>query len=134
MPTTITVTAKTGAGDRLFGSVTTSEIAEAIAAQTGIEIDPHKLHLDEPIKTLGTHMVPAKLHATSSSRSPSRSFRRLRFVHSVRHSRLRAVAVVNDAVHSRLASRNGLRATIVHRGGVHYLSAVACRELDLSTC
>ncbi len=63
VPTTITVTAKTGAGDRLFGSVTTSEIAEAIEAQTGIEIDRHKLHLDEPIKTLGTHMVPAKLHS-----------------------------------------------------------------------
>ncbi len=63
VPTTITVTAKTGAGDRLFGSVTTSEIAEAIEAQTGIEIDRHKLHLDEPIKSLGTHMVPAKLHS-----------------------------------------------------------------------
>ncbi len=43
--------------------MTTSEIAEAIEAQTGIEIDRHKLHLDEPIKTLGTHMVPAKLHS-----------------------------------------------------------------------
>ena len=38
-------------------------IADAVAAQTGIELDRRKLHLDEPIKTLGTHLVPAKLHA-----------------------------------------------------------------------
>ena len=62
VPTTITVAAKTGGGERLFGSVTTTDIVEAILAQTGLEVDRHKLHLDEPIKSLGTHMVPAKLH------------------------------------------------------------------------
>ena len=59
----ITITARAGAEGKLFGSVTTAEIAEAVAAQTGVELDRRQLHLDEPIKTLGTHLVPAKLHA-----------------------------------------------------------------------
>ncbi len=63
VPRTVTITARAGAEGKLFGSVTTSEIAEAVVAQTGIEIDRRKLHLDEPIKSLGTHLVPAKLHA-----------------------------------------------------------------------
>jgi large subunit ribosomal protein L9 len=46
----------------LFGSVTTTNIAEAIAEQAGIEIDRHRLQLDEPIKALGTHQVPLRLH------------------------------------------------------------------------
>lgn len=62
VPTTITVNAKAGTEGRLFGSVTTAEIAEAIKEQTGIEIDRKKLHLDEPLKTSGSHAVPAKLH------------------------------------------------------------------------
>lgn len=62
VPRTVTITARAGAEGKLFGSVTTSEIAEAVAAQTGVEIDRRKLHLDEPIKSLGTHLVPAKLH------------------------------------------------------------------------
>ena len=60
---TITIPARSGAEGKLFGSVTTSEIAEAVAAQTGIEVDRRKLHLDEPIKSLGTHLVPVRLHA-----------------------------------------------------------------------
>ena len=59
----ITISAKVGTDDRLFGSVTTTEIAEAIAAQTGVVIDRKQLRLAEPIKTAGTHTVPAKLHA-----------------------------------------------------------------------
>jgi large subunit ribosomal protein L9 len=57
------VTAKAGAEGKLFGSITTSDVAEAVAAQAGIELDRRKLHLDEPIKDIGTHLVPAKLHA-----------------------------------------------------------------------
>jgi large subunit ribosomal protein L9 len=60
---TVTIVARAGAEGKLFGSVTTTEIAEAVATQTGIEIDRRKLHLTEPIKALGTHLVPAKLHA-----------------------------------------------------------------------
>jgi len=63
VPTSIQVTAKSGTEGRLFGSVTTTDIAEAVAAQTGVQIDRRQLHLDEPIKTVGTHLVPAKLHA-----------------------------------------------------------------------
>jgi large subunit ribosomal protein L9 len=59
---TITVTAKSGAGGKLFGSVTTADIAEAIEAQTKISIDKKHLHA-EPIKALGTYQVSAKLHS-----------------------------------------------------------------------
>ena len=63
VPKVVTITARAGAEGKLFGSVTTAEIADAVAAQTGVELDRRQLHLDEPIKTLGTHLVPAKLHA-----------------------------------------------------------------------
>jgi large subunit ribosomal protein L9 len=63
VPQVVTITARAGVEGKLFGSVTTTEIADAVAAQTGVEIDRRQLHLDEPIKTLGTHLVPAKLHA-----------------------------------------------------------------------
>ena len=62
VPTTITITAKAGTEGRLFGAVTTAEIAEAITAQTGLELDRKKLHLEAPIKTSGSHTVAAKLH------------------------------------------------------------------------
>ena len=58
---TITIPVKAGTEGRLFGSVTTSDIAEAVEAQAGIVIERRKLHSD-PIKTVGTHTVVAKLH------------------------------------------------------------------------
>ena len=63
VPKVVTITARAGAEGKLFGSVSTAEIADAVTEQTGVEIDRRQLHLDEPIKTLGTHLVPAKLHA-----------------------------------------------------------------------
>lgn len=63
VPKIISIKAKSGAGGRLFGSVTTSEVAEAVKEQTGIDLDRRKMHLGEPIKSLGTHSVPVKLHA-----------------------------------------------------------------------
>lgn len=63
VPKVITIAHRAGAEGKLFGSVTTTEIAEAVAAQAGIELDRRKLHLEEPIKTVGSHLVPAKLHA-----------------------------------------------------------------------
>jgi large subunit ribosomal protein L9 len=63
VPKVVTITARAGAEGKLFGSVTSHEIVEAVAAQTGVELDRRQVHLDEPIKTLGTHLVPAKLHA-----------------------------------------------------------------------
>src|SRR6478609_2723390 len=59
----VTIEARVGAEDKLFGSITSADIAEAVAAQTGVEIDRKQLLLDEPIRTVGTHLVPLKLHA-----------------------------------------------------------------------
>lgn len=53
---------RAGPEGKLFGSVTTANISDAISQQAGVEIDRHKLHLAEPIKNLGTHEVPARLH------------------------------------------------------------------------
>lgn len=58
----VSITARVGGDGRLFGSITTADIAAAIHDQTGVEIDRKQLTLDEPIKALGTHLVPAKLH------------------------------------------------------------------------
>lgn len=63
VPKVITVPARVGPGGKLFGSVTTNEVADAVHDQTGIEIDRHSLRIDDAIKTTGTHLVPAKLHA-----------------------------------------------------------------------
>lgn len=58
----ITIKAKTGEEGKLFGSVTSMDIAEALRAQ-GVAIDKRKIVLDEPIKRVGDFMVPIKLHA-----------------------------------------------------------------------
>jgi large subunit ribosomal protein L9 len=63
VPKVITVTARAGSEGKLFGSVTASDIAVAVEAQTNVVIDRRKIVLHEPIKTLGTHTVPVKLHA-----------------------------------------------------------------------
>jgi len=53
---------KVGENEVLYGSVTASDIAHALAAQHEIEVDRRKIHLDEPIKALGDFTVPAKVH------------------------------------------------------------------------
>ena len=58
---TVKLAAKAGSGGRLFGAVTTKEIAEGLKAQYGIDIPKQKLVLDEPIKAFGTYEVKAKL-------------------------------------------------------------------------
>ena len=58
---TITVTAKGGGAGRLFGSVTNTEIAEALGQQQKIKLDKRKIVLDEPIKTTGLYTVKCKL-------------------------------------------------------------------------
>jgi large subunit ribosomal protein L9 len=57
----LTIKAKAGEEGKLFGSVTSMDIAEAAAAQ-GVKIDKRKIHLEEPIKRLGEFTVPVKLH------------------------------------------------------------------------
>ena len=61
VPTTITIKAKTGAEGRLYGSVTTADLAAAIEAQTGIVIDKRKLSFDA-VKTTGSYSATVKLH------------------------------------------------------------------------
>lgn len=56
----LTITRKAGENDQLFGSVTSADIAEALAAQ-GFTIDKRKIQLDEPIKIVGENRVPVKL-------------------------------------------------------------------------
>jgi large subunit ribosomal protein L9 len=63
VPVVIRIPARAGAGDKLFGSITTHDVAEAVEAQTRVVLDRRRLHLDEPIKTLGMHEVPVKLHS-----------------------------------------------------------------------
>ncbi|MDK2986485.1 MAG: large subunit ribosomal protein [Clostridia bacterium] len=58
----ITVQAKAGEKDKLFGSITSKDIAEAIKKQYGIKVDKRKIQLDDPIKELGSHIVSIKLH------------------------------------------------------------------------
>lgn len=60
---TIEIPARVGSGGRLFGSVTTAEVVDAVLEQTGIELDRKDLQLDEHIKDLGTHHLVARLHA-----------------------------------------------------------------------
>ncbi len=55
-------TRKTGAENKLFGSVTSKDIHEQLAAQ-GYEIERKQIHLPEPLKEVGTHEVEVKLHA-----------------------------------------------------------------------
>ena len=57
----IAIAKKVGETEALYGSVTTADIAEALAAK-GFEIDRRKLHLSEPIKRLGDFDVPVRLH------------------------------------------------------------------------
>ena len=63
VPAVIKITARAGTEGKLFGSVTTQDIVEAVSTQTGVVLDRRRLHLDEPIKSVGTHEIPVKLHS-----------------------------------------------------------------------
>ena len=58
----VKVPAKGGTGGRLFGAVTSKEIAEASKAQLSLELDKKKIQLSNPIRNLGVTIVPVKLH------------------------------------------------------------------------
>ena len=58
---TVVLKSKSGEGGRLFGSITNKQIAEELEKMK-IKIDKRKIALDEPIRTLGTTLVPVKLH------------------------------------------------------------------------
>ena len=60
--TVLTLRQAAGADGRLFGSVTSQDIVDAIKQARGLKIDKRRVHLDEPIKTAGTHMVTVEVH------------------------------------------------------------------------
>ena len=61
--TPIKIEAHAGDEGKLFGSVTASDVAEAIDRQAGLRVDRHDVHLDEPIRSIGTHEVRVHLFA-----------------------------------------------------------------------
>ncbi len=63
VPMVIKVSAKAGGEGKLFGSITSQDVVAAVAEQAGVELDRRKVHLDDPIRTVGTHEVPVRLHA-----------------------------------------------------------------------
>jgi large subunit ribosomal protein L9 len=60
--TTLTMGVKVGEGGKLYGSITSKDIADALGRR-GIEIDRHKIDLEDPLKTLGTYKVAIKVFA-----------------------------------------------------------------------
>jgi large subunit ribosomal protein L9 len=61
--TPVVVMGRAGDEGKLFGSITAADIAEALSAQAGVQVDRRDVHLDEPIRSVGTHEVTVHLHA-----------------------------------------------------------------------
>ena len=59
---TVELTAKSGEGGRLFGSITTKQVAKELEKKHGYKIDKRKMELDDAIRALGFTNVPVKLH------------------------------------------------------------------------
>lgn len=64
----VTVAVKTGEGGKLFGSVTSKDVADALKAQHGIDLDKRKIELKDAVKNLGTYPVTIKLHPEISTK------------------------------------------------------------------
>ena len=60
--TVLTIPQPAGSDGRLFGSVTTKDVADAIEQARGIRVERKRVRLEQPIKTTGTHMVSVELH------------------------------------------------------------------------
>ena len=60
---TITISAKAGVEGKLYGSVTSADVVAAVSEQAGVDLDRRQLNLADPIKALGSHQVPVKLHS-----------------------------------------------------------------------
>ena len=63
MASPVSVPAHAGEEGKLFGSVTPADVAAAIESQTGIRVDRHDVHMDEPIRSVGVHEVRVHLSA-----------------------------------------------------------------------
>ncbi len=59
--TTVTVRAKVGEGGKLYGSITTSDVAEALEQQAGQTVDKRKIEIEEPIRHVGEYKIPVRL-------------------------------------------------------------------------
>ena len=66
----VTLPAKAGANGRLFGAVTTADVAEAVARVGGPKVDRRKVELPQPIKSLGDYTVLVRLHPEVQARVP----------------------------------------------------------------
>ena len=69
---TLEISVKTGEGGRLFGSVTSKEITDALKKNHNLEVDKRKIELKEPIKNLGDYKVQARLHPDVNAKIPVR--------------------------------------------------------------
>ena len=69
--TTLTMGVKVGEGGKLYGSITSKDIADALARR-GIEVDRHKIDLEEPLKSLGTYKVAIKVFTRHDPRGHDR--------------------------------------------------------------
>ena len=58
----VTLKVKVGEGGKLFGAIASKEIAEAAQSQLGLTLDKKKIQMDTPIKSVGKHTVPVRLH------------------------------------------------------------------------
>ncbi len=59
----VTLKVKVGEGGKLFGAIASKEIAEAAQSQLGFTLDKKKIQMDTPIKSVGKHTVPVRLHS-----------------------------------------------------------------------
>src|SRR3954466_3381479 len=66
--TVLTINHRAGEDGRLYGSVTTKEIADAISEARGLRIDRKKIRLDDPIRQVGTYMVEVELSGGATAR------------------------------------------------------------------
>jgi len=66
----IRIPGRAGPEGRLFGSVNTADLVAAVQEQAGVTLERKRIHLDEPIKALGTHDVPVRLHPEVEFRLP----------------------------------------------------------------
>ncbi|WP_003544210.1 50S ribosomal protein L9 [Desulfotomaculum nigrificans] len=64
---TVTIKARVGEGGRLFGAISSKDIADALKAQHGYDVDKKKIVLKEPIKTLGDHKITIKIHPVAQA-------------------------------------------------------------------
>ncbi|WP_018654200.1 50S ribosomal protein L9 [Actinomadura flavalba] len=63
----VTLRTRTGSNGRLFGAVTASDIADAVKAADGPDLDKRRIEIGNPIKTVGTHQVSVRLHPEVSA-------------------------------------------------------------------